>query len=131
MVYGEGLKLGTLSRYGKIHGFPYQDPSDPQSVRRAYHLAMNLDEFRPASMVSGSRSGGDCVEVIWHLAIPPDVNIFIWRTCKIVFPPKVNAIVVETNDGDMPSSTRLNPLMLISAITAEKTSPSRDGLLYV
>ncbi|KAL3529531.1 hypothetical protein ACH5RR_008853 [Cinchona calisaya] len=90
MVYGKGLKLGTQSGYGKIHGFCCQDPSNRQSVRRAYHLAMNLDEFRPVGMVSGSRSGGDCVlNVIWHLAIPPDMNIFIWRTCKIVFPPKV------------------------------------------
>ncbi|KAL3500364.1 hypothetical protein ACH5RR_039457 [Cinchona calisaya] len=44
---------------------------------------------------------------------------------------KVNAIVAEMNDGDVPASTRINPFMLLSAIIAEKSIPPRDGLLYV
>ncbi|KAL3501990.1 hypothetical protein ACH5RR_036439 [Cinchona calisaya] len=44
---------------------------------------------------------------------------------------KVNAIETETNDGNVPAPTRINQLMLVSAITAEKSTPPRDGLLYV
>ncbi|KAL3504475.1 hypothetical protein ACH5RR_034316 [Cinchona calisaya] len=45
--------------------------------------------------------------------------------------PAGYTLMADLHDGDAPAPTRINPLMLVSAITTEKSTRPRDGLLYV